>query len=193
MIIDCAGSCLCFIQPVISVPSAAAAAAACLPSGLLMFHSICFVFTLSVFHFPWSACWILFSPKVCGVFFYLKILYFIHPGLARCYLMILFSLIINIFYEQLIFTSRKTNNAPYSAADTRTHILRIVQQRHPDCFNVVQQGSVKVLQAGTGVDHSVLDKDADRSKHKGDKQVHVDVVPGAVKTPAVNKRRHKSG
>lgn len=36
--------------------------------------------------------------------------------------------------------------------------------------------------------HPVLDKDADGSKHEGDKQVHVDVVPGAVKTPANGKR-----
>lgn len=77
---------------------------------------------------------------------------------------------------------------PRSAADTRTYILRLVQRRHADCFHVVQQGGVKVLQAGAGVHHPVLDEDADGSKHEGDKQVHVDVVPSAVKTPAGDKR-----
>lgn len=85
----------------------------------------------------------------------------------------------------------KQNHLPPSAWDTRTYILRLVQRRHADCFDVVQQGGVKVLQAGAGVDHPVLDKDADGSKHEGDKQVHVDVVPGAVKTPAGGKKKEK--
>lgn len=84
----------------------------------------------------------------------------------------------------------KQNHLPPSAWHTRTYILRLVQRRHADCFDVVQQGGVKVLQAGAGVDHPVLDKDADGSKHEGDKQVHVDVVPGAVKTPAGGKKRN---
>lgn len=77
-----------------------------------------------------------------------------------------------------------------SAADSRTYVLRLVQRRHANRFDVVQQGGVKVLQAGAGVDHAVLDKDADGPKHEGGKQVHVDVVPGAVETPAGNQRRH---
>lgn len=40
------------------------------------------------------------------------------------------------------------------------------------------------MQSSTGVDDFVLHKDADCSQHEGHKQVHVNVVSGAVKTPA---------
>ena len=65
-----------------------------------------------------------------------------------------------------------------------THILGVIQRRNGDWLDVVHEQRVKVLQAGPGVVHLVLHKDADRPQHEGDEEVHMDVVPGAVETPS---------
>ena len=65
-----------------------------------------------------------------------------------------------------------------------THILGVIQWGDGDWLDVVHEQRVKVLQAGPGVVHLVLHKDTDRPQHEGDEEVHVDVVPGAVETPA---------
>lgn len=67
-----------------------------------------------------------------------------------------------------------------------TYVLRLVKWSDANSFQVVHQSKVKVLQTGTGINNFILYEDADRPQHERNKQVHVDVVSGAVKTPANN-------
>ena len=71
----------------------------------------------------------------------------------------------------------------------KTYVLRLVQRRDANCLQIVQKGGVKVLQPSAGVDDFVLHEDADGSEHEGHEQVHVDVVPGAAKTPGKNTKK----
>lgn len=74
---------------------------------------------------------------------------------------------------------------------TTTHILRVIQRCHGHSLEVIHEHGIKLMQAGAGVHHPVLDKDADSSEHEGDKQVDVDVVPGTVETPDRKQRTRK--
>lgn len=50
-------------------------------------------------------------------------------------------------------------------------------------LEILHRDPFHVLQGRTGVEHHVFYKNTDGSQHVGHKQMHVDVVPGAVQSP----------
>lgn len=65
----------------------------------------------------------------------------------------------------------------------RTYILSLVQRTNGNRIDVVHEHRVVLLHATIGIHHQVLHKNADSTQHEGHKQVHVNIVSGAVKTP----------
>lgn len=65
----------------------------------------------------------------------------------------------------------------------KTYILSLVQRANGNHTDVIHEHGIILLHAAVGIHHQVLHKNADSTQHEGHKQVHMNVVSGAVKTP----------
>lgn len=75
-----------------------------------------------------------------------------------------------------------------SALGRRTYELCFVGQRRlGDGFKVFHRDSLHVVQGRSGVEHNIFHENTERSQHVGHKEVHVDVVPGAVQSSGEEK------
>lgn len=78
----------------------------------------------------------------------------------------------------------RIQNEKQKTKQTTTYILSLVQRANGNHIDVVHEHGIILLHAAVGIHHQVLHKNADGTQHEGHKQVHMNIVSGAVKTPA---------